>query len=451
MSGKTRKKRRPGPLLLRRLRKHFDAEPADLPVVQQTFAMHERPNLHLAIEEMLSSPTRKSELVGVLAHDEYRSPSLGRLSREASAKYFEQGPVEYVDVALPAANHLACVKSGLYLIKEEDGPLALLVTTPAHSHPPVLQVEVMASDRQRAEEFLRQLQRQTYHGKAYRGHVLSVEEDCYGRVNINSHALPAIRRDEVILSEPLMQRIERHTLSFSKHAARLRAAGRHLKRGILLYGPPGTGKTLTAMYLVAQMPGRTVLLLTGHSMTSIETACRLARVLEPTTVVLEDVDLIGTERNHQSVGANALLFELLNQMDGLGEDVDILFILTTNRPDILEPALAARPGRVDQAIEVPPPDAECRRRLFELYSRGLKVEVADWDRLIAKTAGVSGAFIRELLRKACVYAAEENGTTPLLVRDRHLEEGLTELLVAGGPLTKSLLGVAAASDDTAKE
>jgi cell division protease FtsH len=440
MPGKTRKKRRTAPLLLRRLRKHFDAEPADLPVVQQHFEIHDRPNLHLAIEELLTGPGRQAELVGVLARDEYRSPSLGRLSREESAKQFEQGPVEYVDVSLPGNQHLACVKSGLYLVREEDRPLALLVAMPPHAHPPVLQVEVMAAQRDLAERFLRQLQSQTSHGKAYRGHVLSVEEDCYGRVNIRAQALPAIQRDEVILPEPLMQRVERHTLSFSKHAARLRAARRHLKRGILLYGPPGTGKTLTAMYLVAQMPGRTVLLLTGHGMKSIETACRLARLLEPTTVVLEDVDLIGTERNNQTIGANALLFELLNQMDGLGEDVDIQFLLTTNRPDILEPALAARPGRVDQAIEVPPPDTECRRRLFELYSRGVQLEVANWDRLISRTAGVSGAFIRELLRKACVYAAEEDGTDPLLVCDRHLDEGLNELLVAGGPLTKSLLG-----------
>ena len=138
-------------------------------------------------------------------------------------------------------------------------------------------------------------------------------------------------------------------------------------------------------------------------------------------------------------------------MDGLAEDVDILFILTTNRPDILEPALAARPGRVDQAIEVPPPDAECRRRLFELYSRGVQLEVADWERLITRTAGVSGAFIRELLRKACVYAAEDDGTAPLLLGDRHLEEGLTELLVAGGRLTKSLLGAAGMSSNATAE
>ena len=450
MPGKARKKQST-PLLLRRLRKHFDAEPADLPVVEQHFDLYDRPNLHLAIEEMRADPKRPAELLGVLGRDEYHSPSLGRLSRDASDKQFEQGPVQYVDVSLPGGRHLACVKSGVYLVHDDDQPLALLVTMPVHHHPPGLQVEVMAPEREQAEQFLRQLQHRTSLGKAYRGHVLSVEEDCYGRVNIQSHALPVIRRDEVILPEPLMQRIERHTLSFSKHAARLRAAQRHLKRGILLYGPPGTGKTLTAMYLVAQMPGRTVLLLTGHGMKSIEAACRLARLLEPTTVILEDVDLIGTERNHQTIGANALLFELLNQMDGLAEDVDILFILTTNRPDILEPALAARPGRVDQAIEVPPPDAESRRRLFELYSRGMQIEVADWDRLIARTEGVSGAFIRELLRKACVYAAEEDGTGPLLVRDRHLEEGLTELLVAGGALTKSLLGAAGTSSNATDE
>src|SRR5216683_5725385 len=124
MPGKTRKKRRSAPLLVRRLRKHFDAEPADLPVVEQHFDMHDRPNLHLAIEEILAGPGQQAELVGVLALDEYRSPSLGRLSREASAKQFEQGPVEHVDVSLPGGQHLACVKSGLYLVREEDRPLA---------------------------------------------------------------------------------------------------------------------------------------------------------------------------------------------------------------------------------------------------------------------------------------------------------------------------------------
>jgi cell division protease FtsH len=350
MADKTRKRQKTASALLRRLRKHFDSGPAKLPVVEQAIAIHDRPNLHLAVEELVGSYHKPAELLGIKANDEYRSPSLGRLAGEASAKYFQEVPVEYIDVPIPGEWHLACVKSGLYLVSEDDGPLALLVTMPRHAHPPTIQIEVMAGNREQTERFLRRIQRLTRQGKAYRGHVLSLEMDCYRNMAIRHHALPTIHREDVILPETLLQRIERHTLSFSKHAERLRTAGRHLKRGILLYGPPGTGKTLTAMYLVAQMPGRTVLILTGQGMGSIEAACRLARVLEPATVVLEDVDLIGTERNNQQLGANALLFELLNEMDGLADDVDILFVLTTNRPNVLEPALAARPGRVDQAI-----------------------------------------------------------------------------------------------------
>lgn len=442
MPTRPRKRAKPVPALLRKLRKHFGADPAELPVVEQQVDLHDRPNLDLAIREILNERGLESELIGVLGHEEYHSPSLARLSREGPLRYFELGPVEYLDVPLPGGRHLACVKTGLYLIRAKEGALAFLITAAKHVHPPSIRIEAMAADREHAERFLRHLGNLTRNGKAYRGHVLSLERDCYGALNLRYHDIPAIQRQALILPEKLLERIERHTLSFSKHAKRLRSAGRHLKRGILLYGTPGTGKTLSAMYLISQMPGRTVLLLTGAGMGSIEAACRMARLLQPATVILEDVDLIGTERGNQEIGANALLFELLNQMDGLADDVDVLFVLTTNRPDVLEPALAARPGRIDQAIEIPLPDADCRRRLFQLYSQGLETEISDWDKVVQRTEGVSGAFIRELLRKAAVYAAEENGSAPLVVRDRHLDEGLTELLVAGGPLTQSLLGAA---------
>jgi cell division protease FtsH len=428
-------------VLLQRLERHFRNDPATLPVVEQHFAVYERPNLHLAIEELIRSMDAHFELTGIVSYEEYNRASLARLSRKGSAKHFDRGPVEYVDVALHGDQRLACVKNGLYLFHDERQPLALLLEQEQHWSQNLL-VEVMAPDRELAERFSRQLTRRTRHGTAFRGHVLSLEEDCHRQLTVRFHQLPAIRRDELVLPEELLARIERHTLSFSRHAEKLRAANRHLKRGILLYGPPGTGKTLTAMYLVSQMPARSVLLLTGAGMGSIEAACNLARMLAPATVVLEDVDLIGTERHMQTVGANALLFELLNQMDGLADDTDILFVLTTNRPDILEPALAARPGRIDQAIKVPPPDTDCRRRLLELYSRGLQLELKDPGRIIERMDGVSGAFIRELLRKAAVFAAEDDGEAPLVVQDRHIEEALGELLVAGGPLTQSLLGAA---------
>jgi len=180
-------------------------------------------------------------------------------------------------------------------------------------------------------------------------------------------------------------------------------------------------------------------------MNSIETACNMARVLVPATIILEDVDLIGTQRDRQMVDANALLFELLNQMDGLADDSDILFVLTTNRPDVLEPALAARPGRIDQAIAVPPPDENCRRRLFDLYSQGLTLKTKRRDEIIKKIDGVSAAFIRELLRKAAVFAAMDS-QEDLIIRDKHLDEALDELLVTGGTLTQSLLGARISGD-----
>src|SRR5262249_41822433 len=298
-------------------------------------------------------------------------------------------------------------KRALYLFRDDGRPVALMLSESGYSHSPGILVEIMAAEREAAESFLRRLARQVRHGQAFRGEVLSVEADCWGNLAVQFHQLPKVGRQDIILREVLLQRIERHTLSFTRHAERLRAAGRHIKRGILLHGPPGTGKTLSAMYLAAQMPGRTVLLMTGGSIRALESACRLGRMLMPATIILEDVDLIGTQRQHQSISANELLFELLNQMDGLADDVDLLFVLTTNRPDILEPALAARPGRIDQAIEVPTPDADCRRRLFELYGRGLKTAGLDWDQLAQRTAGASGAFIRELLRKSAVFAADD--------------------------------------------
>ncbi len=110
--------------------------------------------------------------------------------------------------------------------------------------------------------------------------------------------LPEVPRERIVLPEGTLERIERHTAGFARHRQALRAAGQHIKRGLLLHGPPGTGKTLTIMHLAGLMPERTVILLTGGALGAIGPACRLARSLEPAMVVLEDVDLVALERSH---------------------------------------------------------------------------------------------------------------------------------------------------------
>ena len=82
------------------------------------------------------------------------------------------------------------------------------------------------------------------------------------------------------------------------------------------------------------------------------------------------------------------------------------FLLTTNRADLLEPALAQRPGRVDQAVELPLPDAEGRRRLLALYRGNLDLELVDTEPIVAETEGVTASFFKELMRRAALVSAE---------------------------------------------
>jgi ATP-dependent 26S proteasome regulatory subunit len=157
---------------------------------------------------------------------------------------------------------------------------------------------------------------------------------------------------------------------------------------------------------------------------------------------VEDVDLIAEQRGPR-MGQHPLLFQLLNEMDGLGEDIDVTFLLTTNRADMLEEALAARPGRVDHAAELPVPDADARRRLIRLYQGSLVLDLADPEVAITRTDGVTASFLKELLRRAALVAAEDapgDSSAPLVVSDAHMNAALDQLLDTRSQLTRVLLG-----------
>src|SRR6185437_8005540 len=218
------------------------------------------------------------------------------------------------------------------------------------------------ADQGRVEEVLGEVRRLAVHCNVYRGQVISFGAEVFGPAGgclLGFLDRPRLDRAEVILPPDLLDGIERQVLGIARYAASLLASGQHLKRGVLLHGPPGTGKTHTVRYLLGQMPGVTVVVLTGAALNHIAAACSVARALQPSMVVVEDVDLIAEQRESRG-GQHPLLFQLLNEMDGLGEDADVTFVLTTNRADLLEPALAQRPGRVDHAAGLPLPDADAR-------------------------------------------------------------------------------------------
>ena len=429
----------------RRLRDHLGRDPAELPIVSRDLAAWDRPNFQVAVDAW--SAGRDVEVAGLPVIQGYRAGLAELVRTEKWGPTLELGAIEHMTVPLGEHESITCVQSGLWLARDDEGPLVAMLTSSDHGMGESLGLEVMVDDRERGERVLADLWKLMRELNVYRGRVLELRSrhfhDDEG-APLTVRTLPRVSRDRIVLPPGVLERIERQAFGIADHAERLRASGRHLRRGLLLYGPPGTGKTLTAMYLAAQMPGRTAVLLTGQGLGAVGASIDLATALQPAMVVLEDVDLVAMDRSYEET--NPILFELLNAMDGLDEDHDVLFVLTTNRADLLEPALAARPGRIDQAVELLLPDAAGRRRLLELYGEGLELTLAGDEPLIATLEGVSPAFIRELLRRAALLVAEESEGA-LSVSVHHLERAFEELRRGADDLTNALLGARPPTED----
>jgi hypothetical protein len=436
----------------RALWEHLGPQADDVPVVRAAWPGYDWVNVQVGLEAWLTEPGRDHELAGLTGF--HPGPGLADLVQNEQWRRVRMGsPATELLPAGPGGVTLACLQCALFLVTD-DGQHRLAVLIQAAG--PQVSVEVACADRERASQVIAEIRRLGIERNVFRGHVVGFGGEVFGphRLELLSFLeRPVVARGQVILPPELLERIERQVVGVARHVSWLRASGQHLKRGVLLHGPPGTGKTHTVRYLLGQLPGVTVVVLTGAALNHIAAACSVARALQPSVVVVEDVDLIAEQRESRG-GQHPLLFQLLNEMDGLGEDADVTFVLTTNRADLLEPALAQRPGRVDHAAELPLPDADARRRLIRLYQHDLVLDLSSPADVIARTEGVTASFLKELLRRAALYAAEDAASRvhraeadrgdaagrPLTVRDAHMNAALDELLDSRNQLTRTLLG-----------
>jgi len=357
-----------------------------------------------------------------------------------------RGAATYGTAAIGPDENTEVVTFGLVVAAAPDGaPVVIGIRDESQFGSAVVNLEILAADREAAAATRDEIGRLMRAHDVYRGQVLSfTESEHHGNELVSFLPRPAVTETDVVLPGGVLESIEQHIMGVAGWSRELLDAGQHLKRGLLLHGPPGTGKTHTVRYLTARLAGSTVILLTGRSIRFIDAAAALARRLQPSMVVLEDVDLVATDRDYTPDG-NPLLFSLLDAMDGIGADADVTFVLTTNRADILETALADRPGRVDLAIEIPRPDARCRERLFRLYVRNLALE-ADLEPVVAGTEGVTASFVKEMIRRT-VLASLRAGERPPVLRDAHFTEVLAEMTGERQALTRTLLGVGAGPDE----
>ena len=409
-------------------------------VVTKGLPAFEHVNLQTALDAWCSEPGREVAVHGISLPPHHGPVELQQLMMAEGMRHVRLSAPALIDLANGPGTTLACLRFAALLVTDARGRYVVVVRGPTE-HDPRLVVEIAGLPVGGAQEVHARLEQLRRLLNVYRGQVLDVGVSEMGAVTLSFAEMPATARTEVVLPEAVFNRIERHALGVAAHRDALLAAGQHLKRGLLLYGPPGTGKTHTTRYLVGQMNGYTRLSLTGRALHVIGAIAELARELEPAMIVLEDVDLVAEHRT-AGPGASPVLFDLLDAMDGAAPDADLLFVLTTNRADLLEPALAARPGRVDVAVEIALPEADARGQLLMLYGRALPLRLtsAELEAVIARTEGVTASFLKELLRRAVLEALDDDPGMPS-VDARHLDRALDDLLDGSQPLTRSLLGV----------
>jgi ATPase family associated with various cellular activities (AAA) len=438
---------------------HLGVEVRSLPVAEERWPAYELPNVQAALDAWLAEDGRPHTVVGITGQQFHPPATLTDLM--APPVHNDYGPrpgnVSRTNVPVgPDGETMACLSAALLLVTDGDDRLALLVRSadPQQDRAHIT-VQVVSSRADLSVEVARRLRELVVRNNVFRGQVVSFGGDMFGQHGtlLKFHRRLRLPADALVLPRETFADVRRQVVGVARARERLRASGQHLKRGLLLYGPPGVGKTHTVRYLIGELTGTTIVQLTGKTLHAIGEACSIARTLQPSMIVVEDVDLIAEQRDHFAGGA-PLLFTLLNEMDGLDDDADVVFLLTTNRADLLEEALASRPGRVDQAVHIGLPDRDARLRLVELYRRDLGLDDSRLDSVLDRTDGVTASFLKELLRRAAVVAADREGAdasadalrVSVEVSADDLDAALEELLDTRNRMTRRALGL----EDTAE-
>jgi cell division protease FtsH len=226
---------------------------------------------------------------------------------------------------------------------------------------------------------------------------------------------------------------------FLEDPARFREMGAKIPKGVLLYGPPGTGKTLLAR-AVAGAAGVPFFSISGSDFVEMFVGVGASRVRDlfeqakaaaPAIVFVDEIDAVGRHRGAGVGGGHdereQTLNQLLVEMDGFDQRGGVILLASTNRPDILDPALL-RPGRFDRQIVVDRPDLAGRKAILAVHATGKPLAPGVDLALIARrTAGFTGADLANLLNEAALLSARHGLK---LIGLPQLEEA-TERVMAG--------------------
>jgi len=213
-------------------------------------------------------------------------------------------------------------------------------------------------------------------------------------------------------------------------------------RGALLFGPPGTGKTLLARCVARESGAKFIHVRVtdvtskwyGEAERKLQEAFDWARKDAPAVLFFDEIDALARPRDDAHEATHRLVSTFLENMDGLQKTDGVVVLAATNRPEAVDPAIT-RPGRFDRLVEVPLPDRNGRRQIFEVHIRGAErragrpvfeaVDEAGWERLLDASQGHSGADIAEAVRRALEAKVRAGASGGQVSQDELLAQAMT--------------------------
>lgn len=277
----------------------------------------------------------------------------------------------------------------------------------------------------------------------YKGHIVRIDRSGrhFSQAILRAGADRGHALNDVILPGEVKKYISDNILDYIRYSELISKNGFELRRGVLFHGVPGTGKTMMCEALASELKDFFCIFLAGESLSEVSSAFSLAKFYAPSMIVIEDVDLIGKERDLNNF--TPLLGELFNSLDNLASNDKVCVIFTTNRLKAIETALSDRPGRIDVIVEFPLPVPELRLKLMKLYSRFSDTELGVFSKMVEETEGCTPAFIKELVKRAVLMAIREgsmNNESRTVLQERHFSKSLQELKDIKNSSARKIIG-----------